>query len=168
MSIAKEDLFALSLVEGVGATSIQNILNAEISISDFDEETLSEHIKGPKKAVGINAIVNNFSQYQEQAEHQINELESSDIHLICCTDSEYPYLYRNIAKPPIFLYARGNLELLNYEKNIAIIGARQCSPFGKDIAKKTAKRFVEAGYNIVSGLALGIDTAAHELSLIHI
>ena len=89
MSIAKEDLFALSLVEGVGAKSIKNILDAGISTQDFDEDILSEHIKGPRKAIAVAAIVDNFGQYQEQAEHQINELEGSDIHLICCTDTEY-------------------------------------------------------------------------------
>ena len=163
--LSKNDLFALSLVEGVGAKSIKNIIDAKITQEDFDESILSVHIKGSKKKQAIQSIVDHFEDYQNKAEHSLIELQNEGIQLIAFSDKEYPYLYSKIPNPPIFLYAKGNIDLLNYEKNIAVIGTRQCSPFGKDVAKKTAKRFVEAGYNIISGLALGIDTAAHEGAL---
>jgi DNA processing protein len=163
--LSKNDLFALSLVEGVGAKSIKNIIDAKITHEDFDESILSVHIKGSKKKQAIQSIIDHFEDYQNKAEHSLIELQNEGIQLIAFSDKEYPYLYSKIPNPPIFLYAKGNIDLLNYEKNIAVIGTRQCSPFGKDVAKKTAKRFVEAGYNIVSGLALGIDTAAHEGAL---
>jgi Predicted Rossmann fold nucleotide-binding protein involved in DNA uptake len=54
---------------------------------------------------------------------------------------------------------------LHERDNIAIVGTRNCSPEGKLIAQTTAKRFAEKGYNIVSGLAEGIDTAAHQGAL---
>ncbi len=163
--LSKNDLFALSLIDGVGAKSIKNIIDANISCEDFDESTLSVHIKGSKKKQAVESIINHFEDFQNKAELSLIELQNEGIELIAFSDKEYPFLYSKIPNPPIFLYAKGNIDLLNHEKNIAIIGTRQCSPFGKDVAKKTAKRFVEAGYNIVSGLALGIDTAAHEGAL---
>ena len=163
--ISKNDLFALSLIEGVGVKSIKNIIDAKLTIEDFDKDILALHIKGSKKKIAVESIINHFEDYRNKAELSLIELQNEGIELISFSDKEYPFLYSKIPNPPIFLYARGNLDLLNHEKNIAIIGTRQCSPFGKDVAKKTAKRFVKEGFNIVSGLALGIDTAAHEGAL---
>jgi DNA processing protein len=163
--LSKNDLFALSLIEGVGAKSIKNIIDAKISHEDFDESTLSVYIKGPSKKQAVQSIVDHFEDFQNKADETLIGLQNEGIELIAFSDKEYPYLYSKIPNPPIFLYAKGNLDLLNYEKNIAVIGTRKCSPFGKDIAKKTAEYFSKEGYNIISGLALGIDTAAHEGAL---
>ncbi len=55
--LTKNEIFALSLVEGVGSKSIQNIINANISLNDFDVSSLTQAIKGPKKKIAIDQIL---------------------------------------------------------------------------------------------------------------
>lgn len=73
----------------------------------------------------------------------------------------YPERLRNINSPPKQLYCLGNLELLNYERNIAIIGSRDCSYYGERVSKDFAFNLAKEGVCIVSGLAKGIDSFAH-------
>lgn len=163
--LSKNEIFALSLIPGVGNKSIRNIIESEISFPDFDENSLSDLIKGAKKKDAIYHILNNFDNYLDQAELSLIKLQNDDIQLISCLDKEYPKYYLQIPNKPVFIYLKGNLELLNHDKNIAVIGTRKCSPFGRDVAFKTAEYFAKNNYNIVSGLALGIDTAAHQGAL---
>jgi len=73
----------------------------------------------------------------------------------------YPERLRNIDSPPKELYCLGNLELLNYKKNIAIIGSRDCSLYGERAAKDFAFNLAKENVCIVSGLARGIDSFSH-------
>jgi len=73
----------------------------------------------------------------------------------------YPERLRYIDSPPKQLYCLGNLKLLNYEKNIAIIGSRNCSYYGERATKDFAFRLAKENVCIVSGLAKGIDSFAH-------
>lgn len=78
----------------------------------------------------------------------------------------YPNSLKEIYDPPKILYLKGNLDLLNeYIKNISIVGSRKVSEKGKQITKEFTKYFVENGYNIVSGLAIGIDSLTHEVAI---
>lgn len=79
---------------------------------------------------------------------------------ITIEDEIYPERLRNIPKPPKQLYVLGNEQILN-EKSIAIVGSRVCTPEGAKIAEQFAKTLSKNGICIVSGLAKGIDTAAH-------
>jgi len=74
---------------------------------------------------------------------------------------DYPSSLRAIHNPPQTLYVRGNKDLLN-RPGVAIVGIRHCSKAGAIIARRMAQFLVEQGYVIISGLALGIDAAAHE------
>lgn len=73
----------------------------------------------------------------------------------------YPERLRNIDSPPKELYCLGNLELLNYKNNIAIIGSRNCSLYGERVAKDFAFNLAKEEACIVSGLAKGIDSFSH-------
>lgn len=73
----------------------------------------------------------------------------------------YPERLRNISSPPKQLYCLGNLELLNYKNNIAIIGSRNCSSYGERAAKDFAFNLAKNNVCIVSGLAKGIDSFSH-------
>lgn len=84
--------------------------------------------------------------------------------LICFGDPDYPALLAQIPDPPPVFWALGRLELL-HNPTIAIVGARNASSLGERMARKLAQELGEAGFTIVSGLARGIDTAAHEGSL---
>lgn len=73
----------------------------------------------------------------------------------------YPVRLKNIDSPPKELYCCGNLKLLNYASNIAIIGSRDCSCYGERAAKDFAFNLAREGVCIISGLAKGIDSFAH-------
>lgn len=73
----------------------------------------------------------------------------------------YPEKLRNIDDPPKELYCLGNLELLNYKTNIAMIGSRNCSNYGERAAKDFAFNLAKEDICIVSGLARGIDSFSH-------
>jgi DNA processing protein len=85
-------------------------------------------------------------------------------HLICYRDASYPELLRQITDPPALLYASGDLKLLQ-SPQIAIVGSRNCTPGGMQNAIDFATQCAAAGLVITSGLALGIDAAAHRGAL---
>jgi DNA processing protein len=81
-------------------------------------------------------------------------------HVVTLADEHYPRLLLEIADPPPLLYAAGRVELLGLPA-LAIVGSRNATPQGEANAQAFARSLSEAGLTIVSGLALGIDAAAH-------
>jgi len=81
--------------------------------------------------------------------------------IVTLGDPAYPSSLLETADPPLLLYVRGRIELLRAE-SIAIVGSRNATPQGLDNARSFAAQLSHAGFTIVSGLALGIDAAAHE------
>jgi len=79
---------------------------------------------------------------------------------ICMESEDYPEQLRNIYDLPVKLYVLGNKELLK-QKSIAIVGSRDATEYGKKVALQFSKELSDCGINIISGLALGIDTCAH-------
>lgn len=84
--------------------------------------------------------------------------------VIALGDPEYPASLLEIADPPLLLYARGRCELLRRE-SLAIVGSRNATMQGRENAHAFAAHLGRSGFTIVSGLALGIDAAAHEGAL---
>lgn len=91
-------------------------------------------------------------------------LAAANNHLIAWHDTDYPPALRHAASPPPFLFLRGRRELL-WHPQIAIVGTRQPSAAGTECAHYFARTLAAQGYVITSGLASGIDTAAHEGAL---
>ncbi len=85
----------------------------------------------------------------------------SEIQIIRLGDSNYPQMLMNLKDPPKQLYVKGNLDLLN-RPAVSIVGTRDCTRYGLMVAKDLAAHCAEAGFVVVSGLAEGIDTAAHQ------
>jgi DNA processing protein len=79
-------------------------------------------------------------------------------------DPDYPALLRRIASPPLALFVAGDAHLLWYP-SIAVVGSRIPSAGGRDNARDFARAFAEAGFAVCSGLAAGVDAAAHEATL---
>lgn len=80
-------------------------------------------------------------------------------------DEDYPQILKNVYKPPFVLYYHGDLSLAkNYEKCLSVIGSRDCSNYAIKATQHLLKGLLDR-YNIVSGLALGIDAVAHEFAL---
>lgn len=85
-------------------------------------------------------------------------------HLLTLADTAYPRSLLELPDPPTVLYVRGNPELLQ-QPALAIVGSRNATPQGESNARAFAKAFAAQGLSIVSGLALGIDAAAHRGAL---
>lgn len=85
-------------------------------------------------------------------------------HLLAYSDERYPALLRELADYPPLLYASGDIELLQAPQ-IAVVGSRRCTPGGVRCAQEFAAALAAAGLAITSGMALGIDSAAHRGAL---
>ena len=79
---------------------------------------------------------------------------------ISIKNNKYPNQLKNIYDPPAKLYVLGNRFILN-QRNFAIVGSRKATQYGKKIAMQISKELAENGLNVVSGLAIGIDSYAH-------
>src|SRR3989475_5701578 len=84
--------------------------------------------------------------------------------LVAWSDDGYPPALRHIAQPPLVLAVRGSLGGAD-EPAIAIVGARRASEYGRHMAEELARRLAQAGVTVVSGLAAGVDAAAHHAAL---
>jgi len=91
-------------------------------------------------------------------------LEQKDNHLLTLTDPDYPPLLAQIPDPPIILYIHGKADVLGLPQ-LAIVGSRNPTTAGQQSATEFASHLTAAGLAITSGLALGIDTAAHRGAL---
>jgi len=87
--------------------------------------------------------------------------EEKGIRLVTLVDPEYPALLREIDDPPLLLYVKGRLPI-DPARSIAIVGTRRATRYGKMVAGRFASQLALKGVTIVSGLAAGIDTAAHQ------
>lgn len=94
----------------------------------------------------------------------IRNCENEKIKIITFYDEEYPKLLKEIDLPPIVLYCKGDVSLLN-SKCFSIVGTRRISRYGADTTKSFANALSRAGLTIVSGLADGVDTVAHTQTL---
>jgi len=88
----------------------------------------------------------------------------SQINIIKLSDKEYPELLKKIYDPPKELFIKGESTALN-NKCLAIVGTRRATDYGRRIARRFANELAQCGFTIVSGLAEGIDTQAHEGAL---
>lgn len=94
-------------------------------------------------------------------EHDLRWAEKTDNHIITIEDLDYPQLLKEIPTPPLLLFVSGNLSLLKLPQ-IAIVGSRNPTHVGLEIAFNFAKELAQAGLVITSGFATGIDAASHK------
>jgi DNA processing protein len=90
-------------------------------------------------------------------------LENKGIQLLYLSSREYPELLKNIARPPTVLYVRGKIPSL--ERSIAVVGTRKITAHGVSATQKIVHRLIKNGVTIISGMAKGVDTIAHETAL---
>jgi len=158
------DWLALSLTPGMGVRSFNKLL----AVFDGPQEVLETDSSRIRKLVpGIRANIIagiNKENLRAAAEKELERAVGSGIQIITRAQEAYPELLRNIDDPPILLYVKGNAALLQ-SACIGVVGARAASVYGQRIAEDLSKRLCQRGLTVVSGLALGIDTAAHKGAL---
>ena len=94
---------------------------------------------------------------------ELEHIEKNNIKVVSFFDKRYPNRLRQIPYPPVTLYVKGTLKEM--ELPIAIVGTRYPSGYGEKVVKYLTENLVEAGFSIISGLALGIDAMAHAWTL---
>lgn len=168
LTLSTEELSAwirLSLEPGLGPAGARNLLSAiglphdvyalsTAALCRFVPAELARQLKQAASAATQEAISNTLRWLQEPNHH-----------LLTLADPTYPRALLDTHDPPLLLYANGNPDLLA-RPIISIVGARSASPGGIDNARAFARYLAEQGWCIASGLALGIDTAAHEGALL--
>jgi DNA processing protein len=150
---------ALSLVDRVGGKTLRALLshfnhNPAAVLAASAEELQTVPGIGPKIAESIRAI--NLAE----VEQAIPAWERGGVRIITLQAREYPARLRALDDAPPTLFVRGNWRP-HLEKGVAVVGTRSPSPEARRIAEELGAELVSRGYAVVSGLAVGIDAAAH-------
>jgi len=100
-------------------------------------------------------------EFHEKAEVELSKVKEIGGDVLNLDDGSYPYLLREIADPPITLYVKGDWQACFDAPCVAVVGSRRCSTYGENASQMLARDLAANGICIVSGLARGIDSAAH-------
>lgn len=151
----------LTLIPGIGGETQRKLLSAfGLPEAVFSAGYASLRGVVGDKAVGLLLDTDNEASVRNALEWA----EGPGQYIVTLADSEYPRTLLEISDPPTLLYVRGRLDLLN-RPVLAIVGSRNPTPQGSLNAQSFATALAEAGLVIASGLALGIDAAAHRGAL---
>jgi DNA processing protein len=153
----------LSLIKNLGSKRKLRLLELYKTPEEIYKLTKEEllNINGIGEAIANDIMI---SKNEKILNDHIKYMNENNIKIININEREYPQALKEIYDPPISLYVKGNIEKLN-NKNIGIVGCRECTEYGKKSAEYFAYNLSKQNINIVSGLAKGIDSYAHLGSL---
>jgi len=123
----------------------------------------SRELEGAGLSISVARSIEAGSAMDDALEQQ-RLMRATGTEIVTYFDDRYPAILKQIYDPPLLMFARGKLELLD-EPAVAIVGTRRPSPYGSAVADRFARELSEAGLTIVSGMARGIDTTAHKAAL---
>ena len=156
---------ALSMIEGVGSINAKKM----IAYTGGIEEVFREKKKNLLKIPGISE--NMVDQIQKAdtlklAEKELNFIQKNQIRTLFYLDEEYPLRLKQCADSPIVLYIKGMADL-HQEKVISMVGTRSATEYGKMCCEQIIQQLTDRNHKVlvVSGLAYGIDIAAHRAAL---
>ena len=142
---------AARLLERFGsAEAVFGALRAELERLRLRPETVESIVLGDRR---------------EEAERELERVRSLGADVLVLDDGTYPSLLREIADPPLALYVRGEWEACLEAPCVALVGSRRSSTYGQNVASALARDLARRGVTIISGLARGIDAAAHRGAL---
>jgi DNA processing protein len=163
----------LSAAEGVGSLTATKLLKAfglPEQIFSQNEQSLSEGLK-PAQVKALLSPGKELPALIEATWNWLSHTGSAWRTVVSLADSDYPKALLQLPDPPVLLYITGSQAVYEHiaaketADDIAIVGSRNATPQGLANARNFAKAFAQSGMHIVSGLALGIDGAAHEGAL---
>ena len=159
----REAYIALNMMEKIGPVGVRSLvetLGTAAAIFEADGEAL-----GKARGVGRETVQTILAQRESlDWEGELQRAEAMGARLVARVDSEYPESLREIHDPPLALYIRGSLESRD-SRGVAVVGTRRPTHYGRESAQRLANGLARSGLTIVSGLATGIDTVAHEAAL---
>ncbi|MGD7654345.1 MAG: DNA-processing protein DprA [Verrucomicrobiales bacterium] len=158
-----EAIVALNMLPKIGPVRVQRLLDAfhtpqAILGAPVDRLTRVEGI-GPETA----RIIHSWQDHADPAA-EINEARERGISIITRDSESYPNPLLQTYDPPLLLYVWGELKPTD-KHAIGIVGSRRATTYGRNTTKKLSYQIAAAGFTIISGLARGIDTTAHEAAI---
>lgn len=151
----------LRSLHGVGDATVRSLINTHKSA----ERALDYVRTGNARTVTGTAIPASVPQASlDVAKQLMQQANDTGVRIICITQNEYPARLLELHDPPSVLFVRGTLET-STPPAVAVVGTRNASGYGLRVAKAIATVCARSGVSIVSGLARGIDGAAHEAAL---
>lgn len=160
---SREAYIALNMVNGVGPIRVRALLdrfNEPQAILSASKAELMQ-VEGVGEEVARSVM-----SWREQVDldAELQRIENAGVKVVARDDAEYPKNLREVYDPPVILYVKGELS----ERDalaMAIVGSRRTTLYGQEMARKLAFQLARVGIPVVSGLARGIDTAAHSGTL---
>jgi DNA processing protein len=162
------DLFLLLSIDGIGPGKFHNLLakfrsTKNILSADYPSLMNVEGIS-TNLAKRIRKASNERDEIEKFTEKELKKLEKLGGKLITIWDQEYPSILKKIYDPPILFYILGELNESD-QYSIAIVGTRQPTNYGKVQAEKISMDLAKQGITIISGMARGIDSIAHNVAI---
>jgi DNA processing protein len=154
------DLLTASLLPGAGGRWLRELLGAGAL-----REALARPDDHAEALPGAARDSIRSGAARRRAEDELARASRAGLRIVGRDDAEYPDWLRRTGAPPLVLYVRGSLRADEGPVSLAIVGSRRCSAAGLAWARAAAQDLASAGLTIVSGLARGIDTAAHQGAL---
>ncbi len=159
-------LILLSCIPGIGPARLRSLVNRFRNPGLIPQATAKELVaaEGIDQKTALSIV--NFFRHGEQEDakryldDQFTRLEKVRGRVVTLWDDEYPSLLKKIYDPPPYLFVRGNFTPED-DRTVAIVGTRRPTPYGFQMAGRFANDLVRAGITVASGLARGVDTAAH-------
>ena len=161
---AEEELYwlALRMVQGLGTRRVGHLLERLRTPQAIFRASAAE-LEGAGLPGALARSIASGISFDDAADQQQKAREAG-VALIPVHDSRYPQPLRGIYDPPPLLFARGRVDLLT-SVSVGVVGTRRPTPYGLAAAEKLSGDLARAGATIVSGMARGIDTAAHKAAL---
>ncbi len=157
---------ALTFVPGFGPVTIKKTLQNYGSAKNFFEQKEKELLMAPF-VLKDQAISGLKDQLLQLAEDEIKFCKKNGIEILTIHDENFPTLLKETYDPPYVLYVKGNVDFNSRSKKLSVVGTRKATNYGKSVCQDIIKNLAEAhnDLEIISGLALGIDTCAHKSAL---
>jgi DNA processing protein len=159
----KEAYLALNLLPRIGPIRVRRLLEHFETPQAILSAKRRELVAVPGIGEDMAEQIGDWENRIDLAEEQ-RRIADHGISLVTLDDTNYPEALRTIHDPPFLLYMKGTL-LPGDAAAIGVVGSRRTTHYGKEQAKKLSFQLARAGFCIISGLARGIDTAAHEAAL---
>ncbi|HTH50665.1 MAG TPA: DNA-processing protein DprA [Pyrinomonadaceae bacterium] len=150
---------ALNMTPGVGPRAATKLLERFGSASAVFHARRSELESLRLKPETIESIIKR--EFEEKAKVELDRVKELGGDVLILDDGSYPALLREIDDPPPVLYVKGDWQACFDRPSVGVIGSRTCSTYGENSSEMLARDLASRGLTITSGLARGIDTAAH-------
>ncbi|QVY63278.1 DNA-processing protein DprA [Cytobacillus gottheilii] len=154
----------LQQCRGIGWKTIYHMIKVNPTLSDLYEQNFLQHFSSLFKSSQLfNTAL--FDLHTDVILKKISLYDQHHINLITIADQCYPQRLKETFQPPWVLYAKGNRSLLNHNDCLAVVGSREATTYGQKAIKCLFPKLISEKVVIVSGLAAGIDTIAHETAI---